>query len=159
MNLGPAVSTGTGLRPGVVLGAGIDIATISEVRQAVTDLGDKYLQRLFTGTERSHCSRQADAVPWLATTFAVKEATIKALAADARLPWTDIEVSHGADGRAEIGLVGAAARLARQRGIDSLAVSCSRQGDQATAIVLATGASPTPAPATPAPATPAPATR
>jgi holo-[acyl-carrier protein] synthase len=74
----------------------------------------------------------------LAARFAAKEATLKVLrSADEAVPWRTIGVRSGAHGAPAIELAGVAARLARRRGVESLAVSLTHEGPFAAAIVVA----------------------
>ena len=85
------------------------------------------------------CSVSQDLAPHLAARFAAKEATIKALRVDgAQPPWTSMEVRRHQSGWCEMHLSGKAARLAKTRGINQLAVSLSHEGDLAIAVVVAT---------------------
>jgi holo-[acyl-carrier protein] synthase len=52
-------------------------------------------RRLFTAAERAYAGRAADPVPRLATRFAAKEATMKALGVGlGAFPFTDVEVER-----------------------------------------------------------------
>jgi phosphopantetheinyl transferase (holo-ACP synthase) len=53
-------------------------------------------------------------------------------------PWTSIELVRDVHGWCDVRLYGAARSLAKLRGIDSLAVSITHEGDLATAVVAAT---------------------
>jgi holo-[acyl-carrier protein] synthase len=72
--------------------AGIDLVDVDEVRAAIAEHGERYLQRLFTPAERAAA---ADRPRRLAATLAAKEATFKALAAraDAATVWQDVEIT------------------------------------------------------------------
>ena len=111
---------------------GIDLADVNDVRDSIREFGDRYLQRVFTNDERHRCG---DDARWLASHFAAKEATMKALRSSERLPWQSIAlVREGAE--PALRLSGAAADLAAQRGVTELSVSLARSGDHAAAIVL-----------------------
>jgi holo-[acyl-carrier protein] synthase len=123
-----------------VVAVGIDLVNMSDVRRAVDDLGEAYLQRVYTSQELADCHRRADPLRHLAARFAAKEAVIKTLrVAGAQPPWTSIEVWHDTQGRCELRLNGAAAGLANQRSIGKLALSLAYDGDLAVAVVVATG--------------------
>ena len=129
------------LIPRTFVGVGIDLTSVSQVRDSLRDFGDRYLHRVFTTTEIADSSVSQDLVPHLAARFAAKEATIKALHVDgAQPPWTSMEVRRHQSGWCEMHLSGTAARLAEARGIDRLAVSLSHEGDLAIAVVVATTA-------------------
>lgn len=128
-----------GTHPGNFVAVGVDLASVPLVRRSVRDFGDRYLRRIFTLSELTDCYVSEDPAPRLAARFAAKEATIKALTVDgAHPPWTSIEVRRHPTGWCEMHLTGEAARLARERGIDRLAVSLSHEGEMAAAVVVAT---------------------
>jgi holo-[acyl-carrier protein] synthase len=125
--------------PGNFVSAGIDLTSVSQVRQSLRDFGDRYLHRVFTPTEIADCCSSHDPAPHLAARFAAKEATIKALMVeDAHPHWTSIEVRRHPSGWCGIRLSDRAAQLAQAKGIGKFAVSLSHEGDLAAAIVVAT---------------------
>jgi holo-[acyl-carrier protein] synthase len=123
-----------------VVGVGIDLTHVSEVRDSIRIFGDRYLYRVFTERELADCRTSSDPVPRLAARFAAKEAAVKALRVEGpRPPWTSMEVSRDPGGWCdEVRLRGAALRLARARGIGSMLVSLSHEADAAVAVVVAT---------------------
>lgn len=114
---------------------GIDLADVEEIRESVRVHGQRYLERVYTGAERRDCGTSARR---LAQCFAAKEATMKALACRERLPWHSVAVDRDAAGQPAIVLTGPAAELARERGVQRLAVSFSSVAAHAVAVVLAT---------------------
>lgn len=114
---------------------GIDLADVEEVRESVRAHGERYLKRVFTDAERRDCGTSPRR---LAQCFAAKEATMKALACRERLPWQSVAVGRDAAGQPAIVLTGPAAQLARERGVQQLAVSFSSVAAHAVAVVLAT---------------------
>lgn len=126
-----------------VVAVGFDLASVPTVREAIESFGDAYLNRVFTAAELTDCAAFADRVPSLAARFAAKEAVMKALVIEADRPlWTLIEVVRKPEGSCRLRLTGAAARLARQRGIGEMLVSLTHDGDFAAAVVIATSACP-----------------
>ena len=123
-----------------VVGVGIDLAKVSEVRDSIQRFGDRYLNKLFTLDEVDYCRLSADPAPRLAARFAAKEATIKALKVEGAQPaWTSMEVRRSPLGWCdEIRLTGKARTLADERGISRLLVSLSHEDNEAVAIVVAT---------------------
>jgi len=117
---------------------GIDLTSVSDVREAVATHGDRYLQRVYTPRELRDCDGDPAR---LAGRFAAKEAVIKVLRprADTALPWSDIEVVRHAEGWAELRLAGFAAQRAEHEGLAAFSVSLSHEGDTACAVVLAEG--------------------
>ena len=73
--------------------AGVDIIEISRVRRVYERYGDRFLRRIYTEREAAYCRGRA---PQLASRFAAKEATMKALGTGVRgVRWRDIEVVRG----------------------------------------------------------------
>ncbi len=126
---------------GRVISVGVDLVSVTDVRDSVALFGDRYLRRVFTAGELVECQAWADPVPHLAARFAAKEAVIKALRVeDAQPPWTSMEVRRHPQAGPEIRLTGAAARLAVDRGVGTLSLSLSHEGEMAGAVVVATAA-------------------
>lgn len=120
---------------------GIDIVLVSEVEASMAAFGDRYLERVYTARELADSAR---APARLAARFAAKEAALKALSVDDRgIDPRNIEVVRGASGAPTLELSGSARDLARERGVDRLAVSLSHEGGYATAVVLGEAAPPT----------------
>lgn len=115
---------------------GIDLTSVSAVRDAVTAHGDRYLSRVYTARELADCDREPAR---LAGRFAAKEAAIKVLRPDrsTALPWSEIEVVREPDGHVELVLAGRVAARAREQRLDGFAVSLSHEGDAACAVVVA----------------------
>jgi holo-[acyl-carrier protein] synthase len=114
---------------------GIDLVDIDEVNAALKTHGQRYLVRVFTDEERRECGQDAHR---LAARFAAKEATMKALdRGDQAIPWRSIGVRRTASGRPLLELSGAAAELARRRGITELSVSLTHERSSAAAVVVA----------------------
>ncbi len=117
---------------------GIDLASVSDVREAVAAHGDRYLRRVYTPQELLDCGGDPAR---LAGRFAAKEAAIKVLRPrrDTALPWSDIEVRRHPEGWTELRLAGSALLRAEHEGLDAFSVSMSHEGDTACAVVMAEG--------------------
>jgi holo-[acyl-carrier protein] synthase len=107
---------------------------VQEVRDSIASHGDRYLHRVYTQDERLVCGTSPRR---LAARFAAKEATMKALECEDRLPWHSIAVAHDAAGRPVLALSGPASELARKRGVCELSVSLTHAALHAAAVVLA----------------------
>jgi holo-[acyl-carrier protein] synthase len=112
---------------------GIDLTDVEEVRESVRVHGSRYLERVYTDSERRDCAGSARR---LAASFAAKEATMKALGSEHQLPWRSIAVQRDRFGRATLQLTGPAAELARARGVSQLDVSFTQASSHAAAVVL-----------------------
>src|ERR1700746_4235634 len=63
----------------MILGLGSDMIDIHRIEQAIERFGDRFLERIFTDTERRKCDRRANRAASYARRFAAKEACSKAL--------------------------------------------------------------------------------
>lgn len=86
---------------------GIDIIEVDRIKKAINDLGDTFLNKVFTKNEIEYCNK-SEAIKYqhFAARFAVKEAVFKALSAyiknrDDSL-WTSIEVINLESGKPTI---------------------------------------------------------
>ena len=121
-------------------GVGIDICRISRIRSAAAREG--FLERYFTPGELAYCgSRGRGRMRSLAGLFAAKEAVVKALGTGFRgIGPGSIEIGHDALGTPVL-LPGAALEtLLRERGIRTVLLSISHDGDTAVAIAWAEAA-------------------
>jgi holo-[acyl-carrier protein] synthase len=120
---------------------GIDLVAVEAVRDAMSQHGDRYLNRIYTEAEVRECRSPHGLIPArLAARFAAKEATIKVLRpADMPIPWQSIEVVRHPGGWVDLGLSGRAAALAADQGLGDFAVSLSHDAGFATAVVIAHG--------------------
>jgi holo-[acyl-carrier protein] synthase len=122
------------------LRVGIDLTSVANVRDAVEQHADRYLDRVYTRQEVTDCTGAGDLdVERLASRFAVKEATMKCLrpAADDAVPWTEIRVRRDDVGAIALELTGRAAELADAAGIRTFEASLSHEADFAAAVVVA----------------------
>jgi len=117
---------------------GVDLASVTGVRDAMAAHGDRYLKRVYTPQELLDCGGDPAR---LAGRFAAKEAAIKVLRPerDTALPWSDIEVLRQPGGHVLLRLAGFAAVRAEHEGLGAFSVSVSHEGDTACAVVLAEG--------------------
>lgn len=122
----------------MIVGLGTDLARISRFEKFLADGRQGLLERLFTHGERDYsCAHKAPA-PHLAARFAAKEAFLKALGLGLRdgLSWQDIEVVRNELGAPSLCLKDRAAAIVAQRGIITVHLSYSHDGDYAVATVI-----------------------
>lgn len=118
---------------------GLDLVDVESVGASIDAHGDRYLNRIYTEEERDECEMDTRK---LATRFAAKEATLKALGpTDEPVPWRSIEVVARHGRAMGVVLHGPALQLARRRGIEHLSLSLSGTGACAAAIVIGESAS------------------
>jgi holo-[acyl-carrier protein] synthase len=124
-------------RPGG-LKVGIDIVRVSEVADALSHFGTRYLERLFTDEEAGYAQSGTCVAERLSARFAAKEAALKALdLCHAGVDLKDIEVVRHDDGHCTLRFHGRAAQLVAARGELSIALSMSHDGEYAAAAVTA----------------------
>ncbi len=98
----------------MIIGIGSDLIDIRRIESALDRFGDRFINRIFTETERRRSERRRLRAASYAKRFAAKEACAKALGTGMRAGvfWRDIGVVNDRSGRPTIALTGgAAARL------------------------------------------------
>jgi holo-[acyl-carrier protein] synthase len=97
----------------MILGVGSDLIDIHRIERAIARFGDRFLDRIFTETERRRCDRRAATrIQSYARRFAAKEAAAKALGTGFRAGvfWRDIGVVNLPSGQPGMRLTGGALR-------------------------------------------------
>ena len=125
-----------------VYGIGVDIISISRVKDAVDRTGGIFLDKVFTPWEQQQAETHDNPTAYLATVFAGKEAIFKAfkIGWDTGVRLTEIEIKKGESGEPVPALTGKFAHLASQLSTSKLLLSLSYDGEYATAIAtLVTG--------------------
>ena len=105
-----------GIRPSqfgadsVILGIGTDLVDIRRIERTIARHGDRFLDRIFTLTERELAERRIDRAATYAKRFAAKEACAKALGTGFRdgVFFRDLGVINLPSGRPTMQLSGAA---------------------------------------------------
>ena len=125
----------------MIVGLGVDIAEVERVRGAIERQGERFLKRLFTEKERAYCEKFKNKYERYAGRFAAKEAAMKALGTGWRrgVRWVDLEVVRETSGRPTLAISGEAARIAKQIGVKSVALSITHTESQALAQVIFEG--------------------
>ena len=123
---------------GPVLGIGVDIVSVSRIRDLIGRQGDRFLDRVYTVAERDYCSKFKDPSERYAARFAAKEAVAKAFTTGIgeHLNWKSIGVVPGKRGQPEVELDEQGQQLLAQVGGKRVVVSLSHTED--TAIAFAT---------------------
>ena len=113
---------------------GVDIIEIPRIKRVFEQYGDRFLRRIYTDREIAYCRGRA---PQLASRFAAKEATMKALGTGVRgIRWQDIEVVRGRGQAPRIELHGTAQARADRLGLTDIALSLSHSREFAVASVV-----------------------
>lgn len=96
----------------MILGIGSDITDVRRIAKVLDRHGDRFIDRIFTATERARAERRRNRVETYAKRFAAKEACAKALGTGFRAGvwWRDMGVVNLASGRPTMVLTGGAKR-------------------------------------------------
>lgn len=125
---------------GNVLGVGIDMVQISELRRLDDQSNGAFVKRTFTETEKEDAKEAQDLYAFYAGRFAVKEAVFKAvahLAKEKAFDFRKVGTKRLLDGRPKVLLEGELAEILELAGVDDVLVSISNEADYAIAIAEA----------------------
>ncbi len=125
----------------MILGIGMDIVETDRIERATSRLGERFLSRIYTPSEKRYCFGKV--APWksLAARFAAKEAAFKAFGRG----WPDcggyasIEVRMDELGRPGLVFYGKARMIADDLGVRNVLVSLTHDGGYAAASVILEG--------------------
>lgn len=83
---------------------GIDIIEVNRIQKSIEDLGDKFLNKIFTKSEIEYCNSKANMkYQHFAARFAAKEAIFKAISDllenKYEITWTDVEILNNGNGK------------------------------------------------------------
>ncbi len=128
-----------GALAGAVAGVGVDAVDLDRFRRVLTRR-PRLAHRLFTPEELAYARRSGDPVPRLATRFAAKEATMKALGVGlGAVTFAEVEVVRDGLGPPQLALRGAAAARAHRSGVTGWRLSLTHTDRVAMAMVVAEG--------------------
>jgi holo-[acyl-carrier protein] synthase len=124
-----------------IFGIGIDVIEVERIEDAVRDFGDKFLERIFTASERVYCQRQQRPAIHYAARWAAKEAVSKAFGTGIgqELGWQDMEVCRRDSGEPEIILHGRGQAFAEANGIRQIKISLTHAKSYAAANAVVLG--------------------
>lgn len=96
----------------MIIGFGSDLCDIKRIEKALTQFGDRFVQRCFTPTEQRRSDARAGRAASYAKRFAAKEACAKALGTGLRhgVFWRDMGVVNLPTGQPTMALTGGAAK-------------------------------------------------
>ncbi len=123
----------------MLYGIGIDVVEVGRIEDAIRNLGDAFLNRLFTAREREYCEKQKRPALHYAARFAAKEAVSKALGTGigGQAGWLDMEVERAESGAPKMIFTGNAADFLAAEGIAEVQVSLSHAKEYAAANAVA----------------------
>ena len=100
----------------MIIGIGSDLSDIRRIQKSLDRFGERFVQRVFTDTERARSEAKPDRAASYAKRFAAKEACAKALGTGVPrrgVHWNDMGVVNQRSGKPTMALTGGAAeRLA-----------------------------------------------
>jgi holo-[acyl-carrier protein] synthase len=121
----------------MVVGLGIDVASVERMARALRRFGERFSDRVLTSHERAEIARRGgDAAVAVAGRFAAKEAAFKALSGPRDVWWHDLEVRRGPRGEPTLICRGAAAEHAARLGVRRCLLSITHDAGVAAAVVV-----------------------
>ena len=123
----------------MILGLGIDVASIDRMRAVLDRHGDRMWGRILTPIEQTTLEHRHDRATALAGRWAAKEAAVKAFGGQAGALWHDFEVRRTAAGAPEVHFRGRAALTAARLGVVRAFVSITHDAGVAAAVVVLEG--------------------
>lgn len=124
-----------------VIGHGIDLVEVAELRRWIEDQRDPLIPRCFVQAELEEIGEGPDRIERLAGRFAAKEAVLKALGTGfgAGVAFTDVVIQRAPGAAPDVQLGGGAAKAAGALGVTTWRLSISHIGGLAMASVIALG--------------------
>ena len=112
---------------------GTDIIEIERIKESIKDLGEKFLNRIYTQKEIEYCeNKKGQKYQHYAARFAAKEAIFKAISKKLKdkyeIGWKDMEILNDEQGRPQVKIKGV------QR--ENIDISISHCKDYAVAMVV-----------------------
>ena len=119
----------------MVVKCGVDIIEISRIKDSIENLGDKFLNKIYTKKEIDYCeSKGKSKFEHYAARFAVKEAAFKAVSEEVKdkfkISWKDIETINDENGRPKTEIL-----FVKDNKIENIDVSISHCKEYAVANV------------------------
>lgn len=93
------------------IACGTDIIEIERIKQSIEDMGEKFLERVYTEQEIKYCeSKKNQKYQHYAARFAAKEAAFKAISEQLNdkyaIGWKDVEIMNNFEGKPYLNLKG-----------------------------------------------------
>ena len=124
----------------MILGLGLDVASIERMRAVLDRHGDRMWTRILTPIEQAALGARRDRATALAGRWAAKEAAVKAFSGKAGALWHDFEVRRAPSGAPEMFFRGRAALTAARLGVARAWVTITHDAGVAAAVVVLEGA-------------------
>lgn len=117
------------------LRTGVDLVAVGAIERLLGSEGETFIASVWTPGEQRYCASRPER---MATRFAAKEATLKALGLGVgSIPLTDIEVANDDTGVPRLQLHDEAAAASDDAGLTEWSVSLSHEAGIAVAFVVA----------------------
>lgn len=125
----------------MIIGIGADIVNIQRIEKAVERHGEMFIDKVFTEEEASAFKAEKLTSARVASSFAAKEAVLKALGTGMSngIGFRDVEVKREKGESPEIKLYGKAKELAESLGVKKIHLTLSHDGGIAAAFTLFEG--------------------
>lgn len=120
----------------MTIGLGVDIITLSRMKDVLETGGKVFLDKVFTPWEQERANTHPERAAYLAMIFAAKEAIFKTFGIgwETGVQFKEIEVRDGEHGEPIPVLTGRFAELASERDVSRVLLSLSYDGDYAVAV-------------------------
>ena len=121
--------------------SGIDIIEVERIKSSIDEMGDNFLDRVYTENEIQYCeSKKKNKYQSYAARFAVKEATFKAVSTLIKdkysISWKNIETTNDENGRPSVKFISLTKEVEKELAkIESIDVSISQLEKYAVATV------------------------
>ena len=125
----------------MILGAGLDLAEVDRIRQAIERHGKRFVERVYTPAEIAYVERTRNRYERYASRFAAKEAGMKAIGTGWKqgVHWHDFEVVTLPSGKPTLRLHGQAARISQSMGVKAISLSLTHTAALGVALVILEG--------------------
>lgn len=121
-----------------IVGIGIDLVKISRLEGITKRWGNRFLDRVFTKTERAYCLQHKHPEYHFSARFAVKEATMKALGTGLQngICWKEVETRNDSNGKPEVRVSGKTRQLAEAKKVSGIFASIAHDHDYAIGQII-----------------------
>ncbi len=116
-------------------GLGVDLVKIERIKHIIDKWDKKFTAKLFTDNEIQYCSKHKNQYLRFASTFAAKEALIKAHGRG-NLKFKEIEILREVTGKPQVNLHGNAQKLINDKHITTINVTITHDGEYTVAVVV-----------------------
>ncbi len=119
----------------MIYGIGVDVVENARIQKSINELGDAFLNRVFTEKERLYCDAMKFKARHYAARFAGKEAIAKALGTGIgeHLHWKDMEILRRDSGEPFAILYGRGKEYAKRKCITKIMISLTHTDHYAAA--------------------------